>query len=113
MTSIIPRWLYTTNEDDIELIGFSDASGVAKAVVVYSRVRRNGRFYINLVGSKGNVNKLNTVSIIESKQNTVPKNELDAVVILVDLLTKVREVLDHKNIRYRAYTDSQIALSWI
>lgn len=107
------RWLGTNCDHSIELIGFSDASGTAKAAVIYSRVNIDGKYFINFVAAKGNVNKLNNIKIIESQQNTIPKNELDAVVILVDLFEKIRAALDHCNIKFRAYVDSQIALAWI
>lgn len=108
-----PRWLSTTSNNKIELIGFSDASGVAKAAVIYSRININGEYHVQFVAARGNVNKLNTPQIIDSRQNTIPKNELDAVVILIDLYEKVKAALQHSNLTFRIYLDSKVALSWI
>lgn len=109
----IQRWLSTSSNHEIELIGFSDASGVAKAAVIYSRIKKDGQYHIQFVAAKGNVNKLNTPRIIKSQQNTIPKNELDAVVILIELYERVRTALEHCNFSFRAYLDSKVALSWI
>ena len=60
----IPRWLHTCNKNKRELYGFSDASKVAYAAVVYLRVVDNqGNIHVSLLTSKTKVAPIKQVSI--------------------------------------------------
>ena len=109
----IPRWIGTQTGDHIELIGFSDASNDAQAAIIYSRTKINEKYIINIIAAKGNVTKLKTKEIINSKQQTIPKLELEAIVTLATLYESVKKCMSHLEISFTAYTDSQIALAWI
>ncbi|XP_049877869.1 uncharacterized protein LOC126375069 [Pectinophora gossypiella] len=102
----IPRWLSSHENDGLELHGFSDASNVAYAAVVYVRVIGiDGKITSHLVTAKTKVAPI--------KQVSVPRLELCGAVLVTKLLMEVAEVLkvDIKNIR--AWTDSTVVLAWL
>lgn len=103
----IPRWLHTNLDDAVvELHGFSDASNMAFAAVVYLRVIDSaGNIQVNLVGAKTRVAPV--------KQISIPRLELCGAVLLSKLLVEIAGVLNISIDRVRAWTDSTVVLAWI
>lgn len=109
----ITRWLNTSSNGFLDLIGFSDASGLAKAAVIYARVQTNDIFNTHLVIAKGGVNKLKNAAVIASAQETIPKLELQALLILAELYQQIKNCFTHLNVQFRAYVDSKIIIYWM
>lgn len=102
----IERWLNTTKNTKLELHGFSDASIMAYAAVVYSRViSPTGDVHVQLISGKTKVAPIKTVS--------VPRLELCGAVLLAKLLNEVAEYLKVPKENIYAYTDSQVVLAWL
>ncbi|XP_070854715.1 uncharacterized protein [Drosophila suzukii] len=92
--------------DNIELHGFSDASTKAYAAVVYSRVTNDdGSISVSLVAAKTRVAPL--------KQQSLPRLELCAALLLSQLIRSISSGLRHKNITVFAWSDSSIVLFWL
>ncbi|XP_058445759.1 uncharacterized protein LOC131426960 [Malaya genurostris] len=101
----IPRWI-ANHDGRIELHGFADASEVAYAAVVYARsIDSNGIVNVSLIASKTKVAPIQQVSL--------PRLELNAAVLLTELLKRILEAFDHLEIRVYAWTDSMIVLEWL
>lgn len=82
----IPRWLRTTTDNkDVQLHGFADASSKAYAAVAYLRVVDNGEVHVTMLASRTKVAPL--------KQLTIPKLELCAAALLAELITDLEELL--------------------
>ncbi|XP_073954835.1 uncharacterized protein [Choristoneura fumiferana] len=103
----LPRWVHTSSDDQIlELQGFSDASSEAFAAVVYVRaVSKDGNVHVALVAAKTKVAPI--------KQVSIPRLELCGAVLLTRLLKEVGEVMKIDKINIHAWTDSSVVLSWI
>src|SRR5436190_16546759 len=103
----IPRWTGRNKENiGIELHGFADASNRAYAAVVYLRVLHSFEsVQISLLAAKTKVAPLKTVSI--------PRLELNAVVLLCRLLKWIRHSLDLDQAPIYGWTDSTITLAWL
>lgn len=103
----IPRWIKTTSRSrDIQLHGFSDASSLALAAVVYVRVvDEDEEVHVTLLASKTRVAPL--------KQLTIPRLELCAAVLLAKLLHDLSDLLKISMDRIYAWTDSMVVLSWL
>lgn len=103
----INRWYETnTNDTQLELHGYSDASQMAYAAVVYLRtVKDDGTIHVKLVTAKTRVAPIKTIS--------VPRLELCGAVMLTKLLREVAEHLDIQQKDIHAYTDSSIVLAWL
>ncbi|XP_018403332.1 PREDICTED: uncharacterized protein LOC108780195 [Cyphomyrmex costatus] len=103
----IPRWLYiTSTAHSIELHGFSDASQLAIAAVVYIRTETQERgVQVNIICAKTKVAPL--------KKLTIPRLELNAALMLSRLVYNVQNVLDLKERQIFLWTDSSVALTWI
>ncbi|XP_011859476.1 PREDICTED: uncharacterized protein LOC105556968 [Vollenhovia emeryi] len=103
----IPRWTGMRQDKlDVELHGFAYASIRAYAAVVYLRiVHSQTNVQVNLLAAKTKVAPLKTVS--------VPRLELNAVVLLTRLLEWVRDSTRLNRAPLFGWTDSQIALAWI
>ncbi|KAL0852558.1 hypothetical protein ABMA27_016977 [Loxostege sticticalis] len=103
----IPRWLETNSDDiDVELHGFSDASKSAFAAVVYIRtVDADGKIKVSLLNAKTRVAPIRQVSI--------PRLELCGAELLSRLLTETAQVLNIPKENVRAWTDSTIVLAWL
>ncbi|XP_018405479.1 PREDICTED: uncharacterized protein LOC108781862 [Cyphomyrmex costatus] len=103
----IPRWInisYTALS--IQLHGFSDASQLAMAAVVYLRVETpNAGIQINLVCAKTKVAPL--------KKLTIPRLELNAALMLSRLVSNVRNALALENNSIFLWTDSSVVLTWV
>jgi hypothetical protein len=109
----IPRWTGNSYNSAIELIGFSDASKDGFAAVVYSRVKVSSGYLIRLVASKGRVTPLKTKANVESTLCTIPKFELEGLVLLANLMADIANSLENLIITLRAYTDSEVVLAWV
>ncbi|XP_055714197.1 uncharacterized protein LOC129808445 [Phlebotomus papatasi] len=101
----IPRWIHTNNTT--QLHGFCDASQKAYAAVVYTRsVDEQGRVHIHLIAAKTKVAPL-------KNKVTLPRLELNAAVLLANLLHNVLEALQINKPEVYAWSDSEITLAWI
>lgn len=109
----IPRFIATNVDNTIELIGFADASSLAQAGVIYGRFKGSSGYKVVLIAAKGNVSKFKTAAILESKQNTIPKLELQALVTLSNLLKIIKDSFSTKTFKITCYTDSQVAKAWV
>ena len=90
-----------------ELHGFADASAKAHGAVVYLRsTYSNHPPLMSLVLSKTRVAKLTPAT-------TIPRQELCGAVLLSQLLSTVKSVLDIPDSDVHAWTDSSIVLSWL
>jgi ribonuclease HI len=85
---------------------FCDASQSAYGACVYLRcVSRDGAVTVNLVVGKGRVAPM--------KQQTVPRLELQAAVLAVELAAKVKDDLGLQMTPCRYWSDSRIVLAYI
>ena len=102
----IPRWMGTFQTSNIEIHGFSDASRVALAAVVYIRViEDNFTARSTLLAAKTRVEPLKPI--------TIARLELAAAVLLTQLTTLVQGSLGVSNSPIHLWTDSSVALTWI
>ncbi|XP_071579220.1 uncharacterized protein [Temnothorax nylanderi] len=103
----IPRWTGMRQDKlDVELHGFADASTRAYAAVVFLRIVHSpSNIQVILLAAKTKVAPLKTVS--------VPRLELNAVVLLIRLLEWVRNTTGLMRALLFGWTDSQIVLAWL
>lgn len=103
----IPRHVYPQGSECKEIIGFSDASEVGYAAVVYLRTHKNGEIMTHLLCAKSRVAPLKKISI--------PRLELCAALLLANLLhfivNNYNKVLVYS--RILAFTDSAVVLAWL
>lgn len=111
----IPRWTGSTRGSAMMLVGFSDASGDGYAAVIYSRVKINDEYVVRLIAAKGRVCPLKSKINLEigSKIITMPKLELEAILLLTQLYSMVVRNFDELETSFIAYTDSAVALAWV
>ena len=109
----IPRYLHTTRGCELLLVGFCDASQVGYGAVIYSRIKVNDTWIIRLVTSKGHVTPLKHTLNDESGLCTIPKLELESVLLMTDLFNEVKGGYDDMELSFVGYTDSMIALDQI
>ena len=107
----IPRWIGSFNNQFIELVGFSDASGDATTAVIFSRIKTSNGYIISLLASKENVLPLKTKSVSGENIITIPKMELDALVTLIELYKKIIKNFSQIQTKFTAYTDSEVVLA--
>ena len=101
----LPRCYYRTDSPPLtkELHGFSDASLKAYGAVIYIRsTYLDHPPMLSLVISKTRVAKLKP-----------SRQELCGAVLLTELLTEVKAILDIPDANVYAWTDSSIVLSWL
>ena len=104
----VPRCYFPKDSSitSIQLHGFSDASEKAYSGVVYLRMEdSNGTVHTSLVISKTRVAPI--------KKQTIPRLELCGALILAQLLSHCKEVLNIPMQSVFAWTDSTIVLSWL
>ncbi|XP_026326215.1 uncharacterized protein LOC113234908 [Hyposmocoma kahamanoa] len=103
----VPRWIHSKKDDKVfELHGFSDASNVAYAAVVYARIiDEQGRVHVHLITFKTRVAPI--------KQVSIPRLELCGAVFLAKLLNEVADTLQVPKGNLHAWTDSSIVLAWL
>ncbi|XP_045446031.1 uncharacterized protein LOC123654111 [Melitaea cinxia] len=103
---MLPRWLGTNPNDDLELHGFCDASKAAYSAVVYLRmIDVTGKIKVALLVAKTRVAPI--------KQISIPRLELCGAVLLSKLLIETAEVLKVSSNNIYAWTDSTIVLAWL
>ena len=104
----LPRCYYRSDATVLtkQLHGFADASLKAYGAVVYMRsTYSNHPPMLSLILSKTRVAKL--------KPSTVPRQELCAAVLLTELLTEVKGILNIPDADVYCWSDSSIVLSWL
>ncbi|XP_011862577.1 PREDICTED: uncharacterized protein LOC105559116, partial [Vollenhovia emeryi] len=103
----IPRWLgIVRSNTSVELHGFSDASQLAMAAVIYARVSGNdGKVSVQLICSKTKVAPI--------KKLTIPRLELTAALLLARLMVHTVNAHDLPNVTTFCWSDSSVALTWI
>lgn len=102
----IDRWIGTSEINDIQLHGFSDASEQGYGAVIYSRIKdKNNKYKINLLASKSRVAPL--------KITTIPRLELCAAHLLSDLMKTISPLFKDRNIKIYNWSDSRIVLCWL
>ncbi|XP_044586009.1 uncharacterized protein LOC123266046 [Cotesia glomerata] len=103
----VPRWVQLQSDSySVQLHGFSDASQLAMAAVVYLRVTdQEGSSKITLVCSNTKVAPI--------KRLTIPRLELSAAVLLSHLMRHIQSPLDLQDIPVFLWTDSSITLAWV
>lgn len=102
----IPRHLgCTVNDTQIELHGYSDASQVAYAAVVYVRTVGADGVHVKLVAAKTKVAPI--------KQVSIPRLELCGAVLLAKLLAEVGTIMEVPKNNWVAWTDSTVVLAWL
>lgn len=101
----IPRWI-ANHHGALQLHGFADASEAAYAAVVYARtVDDEGNVCISLVASK--------TKVVPIQQVSLPRLELNAAVLLVELMKQILEAMDNLDVTCYAWTDSTVVLGWL
>ena len=103
----IPRWFNTFSYSTVELHGFSDASQLAMAAVIYI-----------IVSSPSTAHKVSTLACSKTKvaplkKLTIPRLELTAALMLAKLTKYIQATLQLNISTTHLWTDSQISLSWI
>ncbi|XP_026731637.1 uncharacterized protein LOC113496572 [Trichoplusia ni] len=103
----LPRWIKSSKENRVlELHGFSDASNVAYAAVVYARIiDKEGHIHTTLVTAK--------TKVAPVKQVSIPRLELCGAVLLAKLLQEVASTLEVPKQHLYAWTDSTVVLAWL
>lgn len=104
----IPRCYYPREATitSTQLHGFSDASEKAYSGVIYLRMEdSNGAVHTSLITSKARVAPL--------KRLTIPRLELNGALIMAQLLSHCKDVLDLPLDVVHAWTDSTIVLAWL
>ena len=100
------RCVIPLNVMNIEIHGFSDASQKAYGACVYLRCKNSdGSVTINLLCSKSRVAPLKVIS--------VPRLELNAILLLVKLVQNVIGSLKISVGKIILWSDSTIALCWL
>jgi hypothetical protein len=105
---LIPRCYFPKEAKIVstQLHGFSDASELAYAGVVYLRMcDSEGNVHVSLVTSKTKVAPI--------KRLTIPRLELCGAHLLAQLLHHVREALHVHPQDVHAWTDSTIVINWL
>lgn len=98
----INRWYRSSENDTIELHGFSDASLQSYACVVFCKIKVN----TVLVAAKTRLTPAN-------KRLTMPRLELCGAHLLAKLMDKVKKGLSGHSIKTFGWSDSTAVLGWI
>lgn len=103
----IPRQLLLNKPyKSVELHGFSDASKKAYGACIYVKCENiSGEVSIHLLCAKSRVAPLKTI--------TLPRLELNAAVLLTNLMHKVLDIFDIQFSNKYFWTDSTIVIAWI
>ena len=86
----------------VRLLGVADAAESSAGAAIYAG-------YELMDGTYG-CSLLNAKSRMVSK--TIPRNELEGVMILAEMMSKLRSGLEHVLIEEHYFTDSTIAMCW-
>lgn len=103
----VPRWIQLApNNTDVQMHGFSDASEVSYSAVLYLLITTSsGEVIVSLLASKTKVAPI--------KQLSLPRFELQAAVLLAQLIESVREAKSLFFHSIHCWTDSTIVLAWL
>ncbi|XP_044594851.1 uncharacterized protein LOC123272215 [Cotesia glomerata] len=104
----IPRWIHSSTTSTLEIHGFSDASQLAMAAVVFIKVLpadHSQEAKVTLLCSKTKVAPL--------KHLTIPRLELTAAHMLAKLVKHCQTTLEYTQVPTYLWTDSSITLTWI
>lgn len=109
----LPRHISVNKSQEIQLVGFADASQLGYAATVFLPVLDSQRVAkIYFVTCRTKVTRLK--SSANDLSLTIPRLELCAALLLSRFLYQRLQVLKDKinNVRVRAWTDSTIVLAW-
>ena len=103
----IPRYIFTGNEQRMQVHGFCGASEKAYCCVVYVRVETVNGVRVQLVTAKTKVAPL--------KKVTIPRLELLSCLLLAKVLSSISDILREKlkGAPITCWNDSSSALGWI
>lgn len=101
----IPRWFHISEQSEISLHGFADASEIGYGAAMYIRCKTGEQNTISLLASKTRVAPVKPLSI--------PRLELNAALLLSQLKTRVQSQCNYQEVPCYLYTDSKVALCWI
>ncbi|XP_075157719.1 uncharacterized protein LOC142230985 [Haematobia irritans] len=101
----IPRYLHITTHSSFDIHGFADASQLAYGCCLYVRVQENNIFKTQLLIAKSKVAPV--------KQQSVPRLELMAALLLSRTWDKIKHKFDYYTYRIYFWTDSKIVLNWL
>lgn len=103
---------YVTNVGgSVELHGFSDAAKRAYGAVIYVRTMVGEEVYVKLLCAKSRVAP--SAEHSKKEDTTIPRMELRAATLLVELMAKVMESINEKVAGIYYWTDSMVTLDWI
>lgn len=97
----------------LQRIQIPDASKDGYACTIYSRTKTEEGIFIRLLAARGRVTPPKTKINQENPDNTIPKMELESIVLMAELLQELKPSFNKLNIITMAYTDSMVALNWI
>lgn len=102
----IPR-AYSTiaNPTKFELYAFCDASEKAYAAVAYLKTTDQDTVVTNFVAA--------TTRVAPVKSVTILRLELEAAMLLVDLISRIHKILKLELNQIQAFSDSQVVLAWL
>ncbi|KAL7724978.1 hypothetical protein ACLKA6_013617 [Drosophila palustris] len=101
----IPRFCLQSNNEELQLHGFCDASIRAYGCCIYARtISSNGKIRVRLVTSN--------CRVAPTRKLSLPKLELAAAHLLAQLYVKIKGIFVMKHTTY-LWSDSQIVLHWI
>lgn len=95
----------------VELHGFSDAAKRAYGAVIYVRTVCAEGVYVSLLCSKSRIAPCSEKA--NKEDITIPRMELRAATLLVELMAKVREALSVQIHGIYYWTDSMVTIDWI
>lgn len=110
----IPRHIDVTGAQDVQLLGFADASIKGYAATVYLRiVDGTGAISVHFVTCKTKVAPMKISAV--DKSLSIPRMELCGALLLARTLQHTYQVLSSGLFisRIRAWSDSSIVLSWL
>ncbi|CAH2106875.1 unnamed protein product [Euphydryas editha] len=90
----------------IELHVFADASLLAYGAVVYIRVVKDEKVYVNLITAKTKVAPI-------EKQISIPRLELCSAALAAKLIFETAQVMNIPKVNLHAWSDSPIVLAWL
>lgn len=110
----LPRHIDVTRHQDVQLLGFADASIKGYAATIYLRlVDASGNISVKFVTCKTKVAPLKSSTADESL--SIPRLELCGALLLARTLHHVHSVVSSEVSvsRLRAWSDSSVVLSWL